>query len=69
MVTGKTTKTTTTMKDDYKKMISTMTVTMMTTTTMTTTIQYARCACPGVGPFLTCLGRFLVNGSRLVVRR
>jgi hypothetical protein len=30
---------------------------------------YARCACPCIDPFLTCLGRYLVNGSNRFVRR
>ena len=32
-------------------------------------IRYARCARPRVNPFLTCLGRYLVNGSNRFVRR
>ena len=31
--------------------------------------QYARCTHPRVGPFLTCLGRYLVNKKQLFVRR
>jgi hypothetical protein len=31
--------------------------------------RYARCARPRVEPFLTCLGRYLLNGSNRFVRR
>jgi hypothetical protein len=37
--------------------------------TATSRPQYARCARPCVNPFLTCLGRYLVNGSNRFVRR
>jgi len=31
--------------------------------------RYARCAHPRIDPFLTCLGRYLLNGSNLLVNR
>jgi hypothetical protein len=40
--------------------------------TLGTTInarRCTRCACPSVDPFLTCLGRYLLNGSNRFVRR